>query len=399
VTAREATIFTRSKKTALIIPEGFEKFNYGPGHPLKWERITYAMELIHAYGLDKLENSLYLSSAEAPIEEALSYHSPDYIGALKSANDGAYLPEHAKYNIGPGDNPVFPGVLDFSLTVLGNTMMAARTVAEGKAWAAFNMAGGMHHAMKDRAAGFCFVNDIVIAIEYLVKKKFKVMYVDIDAHHGDGVQAAFYDSDRVLTLSFHESGKSLFPGTGFTEEIGAGKGKGYSLNVPLRYGTDDRTFMWAFDDIFVPVIEKFSPDILISQVGCDMMLTDPLANLNLTSQGYIHAVTKMRQNAKRWIALGGGGYNHFNTARLWTMVWAIMNDVTLPNELPREFVQKAHDEGFDLTGLSDHPFRLDEWRKQDVMVEAGKSIRDVQRDIFSLLKIKTKKRFFDDLFS
>ncbi len=357
------------------------------------------MELIRAYGLDKLENSLYLSSSAAPIEEALSYHDAGYMEALKSANDGTYLPEHAKYNIGPGDNPVFPGILDFSLMVLGNTMTAARTVAEGKAWAAFNMAGGMHHAMKDRAAGFCFVNDIVIAIQYLVKKRLKVMYVDIDAHHGDGVQAAFYDTDRVLTLSFHESGKSLFPGTGFTEEIGAGKGKGYSLNVPLRYGTDDRTFMWAFDDIFVPVIEKFSPDVLVSQVGCDMMLTDPLANLNLTTQGYVHAVTKMRQNAKRWIALGGGGYNHFNTARLWTMVWAIMNDVTLPNELPQGFVQKAHDEGFDLSGLSDHPFRLDEWRKQDVMVEAGKSIRDIQRDIFSLLKIKTKKRFFDDLFS
>ena len=396
---RRRIIFRRSKKTALIIPQGFERFNYGPGHPLKWERVTYAMELIQAYGLDGLENSLYPSPSSATVEEALSFHDREYVNTLATANDGEYRPELAKYNIGPGDNPVFPGVFDFSLMVLGHTMEAARAVGGGDAWAAFNMAGGMHHAMRDRASGFCFVNDIVIAVNYLLKKRLKVMYVDIDAHHGDGVQAAFYDTDRVLTLSFHESGKSLFPGTGFVEEIGTGKGRGYSVNVPLRYGTDDRTFMWAFDDIFVPIVEKFSPDVLVSQVGCDMMLTDPLANLNLTSQGYIHAVTRMRHSAKRWLVLGGGGYNHFNTARLWTTVWAIMNDVTLPNDLPLEFAKKAHDEGFDLAGLSDHPFRLDEWRKQDVMVEAGKSIRDVQRDVFGLLKIKTKKRFFDDIFS
>jgi acetoin utilization protein AcuC len=378
---------------------GFEAFNYGPGHPLRWERVTYAMELIKNYGLDRLPNALYLSPPPATIQDVLSYHDPDYVKMLETANDGNYLPDMVKYNIGPGDNPVFPGIFDFSLAVLGNTLAAARAVAEGSAWAAFNMAGGMHHSMRDRAAGFCFVNDIVIAINYLLTKRLKVMYVDIDAHHGDGVQAAFYDTDRVLTLSFHESGKSLFPGTGFTEEIGHDKGRGYSVNVPLRYGTDDRTFTWAFDDIFIPIIEKFSPDVLVSQVGCDMMLTDPLANLNLTSHGYLHAVTTMRRRAKRWVVVGGGGYNHFNTARLWTMVWAVMNDTAIPEKLPDEFVQKAKEEGFDLHGLSDQPLRLDEWRKQEVMIEAGKSIRDVQRDIFGLLKIKMKKKFFDDIFS
>ncbi len=277
---------------------GFEAFNYGPGHPLRWERVTYAMELIHEYGMDQLANALYSSPPPATEQDVLSYHDPDYVAALKTANDGNYLPELEKYNIGPGDNPVFPGIFDFSLAVLGNSLAAARAVAEGTAWAAFNMAGGMHHSMRDKAAGFCFVNDIVIAINYLLSKRLKVMYVDIDAHHGDGVQAAFYDTDRVLTLSFHESGKSLFPGTGFTEELGRDKGKGYSINVPLRYGTDDRTFTWAFDDIFIPIIEKFSPDVLVSQVGCDMMLTDPLANLNLTSQGYLHAITTMRQACK-----------------------------------------------------------------------------------------------------
>jgi acetoin utilization protein AcuC len=361
--------------------------------------VTFALELIKAYGLDALGNSLYLHPAAASVDEVLSYHDRGYVDALKEANDGSFRPELSRYNLGPGDNPVFPGVFDFSLMVVGHTMAAARAVAENDAWAAFNMAGGMHHAMKDRASGFCFFNDIVIAINYLVKRRLKVMYVDIDAHHGDGVQAAFYDTDKVLTLSFHESGKSLFPGTGFVEETGSGKGKGYSVNVPLRYGTDDHTFIWAFNDVFVPIFEKFSPDVLVSQLGCDMMLTDPLANLNLTTHGYLHAVRSMREHAKKWVALGGGGYNHFNTARLWTAVWAIMNDVALPDELPAEFANKAEAEGFNLAGLSDHQFRLDEWRKQEVMIEAGKSIRDVQRDLFSLLKIKIKKRFFDDLFS
>ena len=387
-----------SKGTALINPEGFDRFDYGPDHPLKWERVSYAMELIEEYGLDSLDGSLFVSHEPADVKDLLSYHDEKYINALMEANDGVMRDGYSKYNMGPGDNPVFSGVFDFSMTVTACTLTAARLIGEKRSNFVFNMAGGMHHAMRDRASGFCFINDIVLAIQYFLSKKLRVMYIDIDAHHGDGVQAAFYDTNKVLTLSFHESGRSLFPGTGFTDEIGEGSGRGHSVNVPLRYGTDDSTFIWAFDEIFVPIVEKFRPDILVSLLGCDMMITDPLANLNLTSHGYLHAVSRMREYANKWLALGGGGYNQFNTSRLWTLAWAAMNDIDLPDELPKEFTQKAKNLGFQLPGLRDDPYRLGEWRKQEIMADAQKSVRDVKRDIFPILKIKIKKGFFDDLF-
>jgi len=356
------------------------------------------VDLIQAFGLDALENAVYEAPTQADEEEARVFHTDEYLAVLKGANDGVFKERYTSYGMGPGDNPVFPGMYDFSLTVLGCTMTAARLIAEKKVKRAFNMAGGMHHAMKDRASGFCFVNDIAVAIEYFLSKKMKVMYVDIDAHHGDGVQAAFYDTNKVMTLSFHESGRSLFPGTGFTDEIGEEKGKGFSVNVPLRFGTDDATFTWAFDQVFEPLFDKFNPDVLVSLVACDMMHTDPLANMNLTSEGFLHAVTKMREKATRWLCLGGGGYNEFNSARLWTLVWALLNDIDLPDELPEEFAAKARAEGFQLHGLVDDPYRMGEWRKQEVMTEAQNSVRDIRRTIFPIHKIKVKKGFFDDLF-
>jgi acetoin utilization protein AcuC len=287
---------------------------------------------------------------------------------------------------------------DFALSVLGCTMKAARLIVEKKAAFVFNIAGGMHHAMKNKASGFCFVNDIVVAINYFIEKGMKVMYVDIDAHHGDGVQAAFYETDKVLNVSFHENGQTLFPGTGFTKETGRGAGRGYSVNIPLKHGSDDATFIKAFDEIFPPLYDKFNPDILVSLVGCDMMLTDPLTNLALTSNGYTHAVKEMRKKAKKWLALGGGGYNPFNTSRLWTIVWAVMNDQELDEKLPDAFMARAKEEGYTLPGLNDTPYNLDEWSRQDAISEVQRGIRDIQFEVFPIFKIKVKRRFLDDYF-
>jgi acetoin utilization protein AcuC len=387
-----------AKKTALILPEGFDDFNFGPGHPMQWERVHYAMELIDSYGLNSLKNASYVTPVKAEEEEVFPYHDSDYIATLKAANNGVYEKEYSKYGFGPGDNPVFPGMFDFALTVLGCTMTAARLIVEKKAAYVFNIAGGMHHAMNNKASGFCFVNDIAIAVNYLLEKKMKVMYVDIDAHHGDGVQAAFYETDKVLNVSFHENGQTLFPGTGFTKETGKGVGRGYSVNIPLKHGSDDTTFIKAFDEIFPPLYDKFNPDILVSQVGCDMMLTDPLTNLALTSHGYTHAIKEMKRKAKRWLALGGGGYNPFNTSRLWTMVWAVMNDQELDDKLPDSFMARAKEVGYTLPGLNDSPYSLDEWSKQDAISEAQRGIRDIQMEVFPIFKIKVKRRFLDDYF-
>lgn len=380
----------------MILPGHLEKFNYGSVHPIQLERIQYAIELIRAYGLDSIENAIYTTPTPAVIQDLNPFHDEEYISVLREANDGVYREHYQKYGLGPGDNPVFEGVFDLSMMVVGCTMTATRLIGDGRAYAAFNMTGGMHHAMRGRASGFCFVNDVVMAIDYFLKKKMKVMYVDIDAHHGDGVQAAYYDTDKVLTLSFHESGRSLFPGTGFTDETGEGKGKGYTINVPLKHGSDDATFIRAWGEIFPPVIDKFKPDVLVGLVGCDMMLTDPLTNMNLTSNGYVHAIEKMKEVAKRWLLLGGGGYNPYNTSRLWTLAWAIMNDIELPDELPESFLERAKKEGFDLPGLRDMPLSLGDWQKQEIVMEADRSTREIKQEVFPLLKIKAKRKALDD---
>jgi len=185
-----------------------------------------------------------------------------------------------------------------------------------------------------------------------------VAYVDIDAHHGDGVQAAFYNTDRVLTISFHESGLFLFPGTGSPDELGEGEGAGYAANVPLPIGTDDETFLWALREVVPTLVGRFRPDTLVTQLGVDTFRADPLAHLNLTVQGFAEAVSLMKGLAPKWLALGGGGYDILGVARGWTAAWAVMNGVELPRELPEAFVHDASAFGLRSPELWDEPVSL-----------------------------------------
>jgi acetoin utilization protein AcuC len=243
--------------------------------------------------------------------------------------------------LGPGDNPVFRGLYDWSLLVTGSTVQACDFVAGEERAIAFNIAGGLHHAQRSRASGFCYVNDPVIGILRLLGKGKRVAYVDIDAHHADGVQAAFYETDQVLTISLHESGRTLYPGTGFEDEIGTGKGEGYCVNIPFLPFTDDETYLWAFDEIVPPLIDGFAPDVVMTQLGVDTFYNDPLTKLNLTILGYEKIIRRMKSFASRWVALGGGGYDVSNVARAWTLAWAVMNGVELNNTLPEEYIGKG----------------------------------------------------------
>jgi acetoin utilization protein AcuC len=206
---------------------------------------------------------------------------------------------------------------------------------------AFAFAGGLHHAMPDRASGFCYLNDAVLAIRALRARGLRVLYVDIDAHHGDGVQAAFYDQADVLTLSIHERGDRLFPGTGAVEELGVGAGRGYSVNLPLHPYTDDAIYLEAFDAVVPRVAAAFRPDVVVAQLGIDSHRTDPLTHLALTVDGFAEAVRRILAIAPRLVALGGGGYDLANVARAWTVAWALMNGVTLAARLPEAFVTRA----------------------------------------------------------
>ena len=342
-------------KAAFLYSDDFSRFSYGSTHPLKPFRLKLTYELIKACGLLAPDDPRKIVPAPATREDLLAFHSPKYIDVLAASNSGSPVPRAPAFGLGEGDNPVFPGMFDWSLLVAGASLKAADLVDSGEAGIAFNISGGLHHAQASRASGFCYINDPVLAIKLLVSRGRRVAYIDIDAHHGDGVQAAFYDTDKVLTISLHESGRTLFPGTGFEQETGAGAGKGYSVNVPLPPDAGDEPFVRAFRSVVPQRIEQFRPDVIVSQLGVDTFWSDPLAHLNVTTGGFCAMVEMIRSMAPKWVALGGGGYDVANVARAWTLAWAIMNHVEAPEEIPLSFLQQFPGAGFLNNKLRDAP--------------------------------------------
>ncbi len=368
--------------TALIYTESYLDYDYGPTHPLKVIRLKLAYELIRAYGLLRLPTVRFVPTRKAEEEDLALFHSRDYLEVLKQANDGTLPKEAYQYGLGPGDNPVFKGLYDWSRWVTGATLQAADLVFRGETELAFNMAGGLHHAQRSRASGFCYINDAVIGIRKLLDQGMRVAYVDIDAHHGDGVQKAFYRTDRVLTISLHETGNTLFPGTGFEFEIGEGEGEGYSVNLPFPPFTDDEVYTWAFEEVVPPLIRAFRPDVVFTQLGVDTFYNDPLANLQLSLFGFERVVRRLKELSPKWVALGGGGYEISNVARAWCLAWAVMNGVELGEELPTDFLAFARGLGFQGTRLRgeapSRPSDLD----RTVWGEAERVVQYLKRTVF-----------------
>jgi acetoin utilization protein AcuC len=333
-------------KTVFVYSDALAGFDYGASHPLKPVRLKLAFELIKACGLLSADDARLVEPLPANDQDLLEFHSEDYIQVLREANRGRSLPGARFFGLGPGDNPVFPGVLDWSRLVAGASLLAAELVASGRADTAFNIGGGLHHARAAQASGFCYINDVVLAIRSLLKRGMRVAYIDIDAHHGDGVQEAFYTTDRVLTISLHETGNALFPGTGFAEETGEGEGKGYCANVPLPPGAGDELFLSAFNDTVPELVDAYRPDVVVSQLGVDAFRSDPLSDLSYTTNAFCQAVGTIRLLAPKWLALGGGGYDLANVARAWTLAWAIMNDAEAPRDVPQAFFEAHRGEGF-----------------------------------------------------
>jgi acetoin utilization protein AcuC len=246
---------------------------------------------------------------------------------------------------------------------------------------AFNIAGGLHHAQRSRASGFCYVNDPVIGILKLLEKGKKVAYIDIDAHHGDGVQEAFYETDQVLTISLHESGHTLFPGTGFEYEIGEGKGEGYSVNLPFPSYTDDEVYLWAFEQVVPEFLHAFQPDVIVTQLGVDSFSNDPLTNLNLSIWGYEKIIQRIKALAPQWVALGGGGYDVSNVARAWTLAWAVMNGVELSERLPESYCDSAGKVGLYEKTLRGSPILTPDSQKKEIRKEAERVVNYIRKTV------------------
>jgi acetoin utilization protein AcuC len=264
-------------------------------------------------------------------------------------------------------------------------LAAARLVVEEGYDAAFNMAGGWHHAHRSRASGFSYLNDAVIAIHRLLRKNLRVVYLDIDAHHGDGVQEAFYDTDRVLTISIHEGGHYFFPGTGRVEEMGEGRGRGYAVNIPLLPHSDDALFMKAFDEVAYPLIAAYDPDVIVTQIGADTFRTDPLTRLEITTHSYSYIMRKLKALKLPWVALGGGGYDLLNTSRAWAIAWAEMNGVRLPPNLPEPFIRDIARLGYPHRSLLDAMHWSEEQERNLALDAVEKSIATIRKTVFPVI--------------
>lgn len=347
----------RRRRTAFLYTDDFLAYDLGGRHPLQQVRLQMVHRLIGAYGLFAPDGPIdWITPSPASEEEILRVHAPEFVEAVQRAGeaDAASLLTTSylnRYGLGPGDTPAFPGMYEAAALYAGGTVDAARLVLSGEYDTAFNVAGGLHHAHPGRASGFCTFNDLAMGIHTLLDGGCRrVAYVDIDAHHGDGVQDCFYDDGRVLTVSLHESGRYLFPGTGFPSEIGEGEGEGTSINVPFYPYTDDAIWHDAFDAVVPRVLDRFAPDAYVFQFGADAHWQDPLAHLMLTSRGWMHAVEKLLALAegKPIIVTGGGGYNIRTVARLWTMVTAACAGVELPDAVP-----PAYDAMYNIPRLHD----------------------------------------------
>jgi acetoin utilization protein AcuC len=329
--------------------EGVPLYDHGQGHPMRPERFLLTYDLIAAYGLLDRVGVVEVQARPATDDELRLVHTPDYVAAVRGAGRGGRgLEEHG---FGSPDNPVFPHMHEAAAQVTGATLVAAEAVLSGRAHHAFNPSGGLHHAMPARASGFCVYDDPAVAIAWLLERGVsRVAYVDVDVHHGDGPQAIFYGDPRVLTISLHQDGRTLFPGTGAVEETGSGDAIGTSVNVPLPPMTGDDDWLRAFGEVVPPLVEAFRPEVLVTQLGCDSHHSDPLANLSLTIAAYRQAAVVLHDLAHRvcggrWVATGGGGYQWARVVpRAWTTYFAEMAGVELADELPADWVAQARAE-------------------------------------------------------
>ncbi|MBI2902717.1 MAG: acetoin utilization protein AcuC [Candidatus Methylomirabilis oxyfera] len=369
-------------KTAFIYSPRYLEFDYGLGHPLRNRRLELTYDLINSSGLFDLPSARCLEPEPATDDELLLFVRPDYLTILKMADAGQSPAAAFRYGLGTGDNPIVPGIYRWSALVAGASLLATRLVESGEVGRAFNISGGLHHAGPGKASGFCYINDAALIIADLCRRGHRVAYVDIDVHHGDGVQSAFYDTDQVMTLSIHESGSTLFPGTGFVHELGEGKGEGYSVNVPLPATADDEIFLWGFNAVIPPLVEAFRPDILVTQLGIDTHRTDPLSHVGISLTAFAQAVRSLKALCRRWIALGGGGYDLTNVPRAWTAAWAIMNDREPPAVLPEAFLARHGGVGFSDLAFMDGPAVIDGPAKGRAWEAVRSDVERLKRAVF-----------------
>jgi acetoin utilization protein AcuC len=330
-----------TNKTAMLYMPEFARYDLGPHHPLHQERVRLHYELCKALGLLDQPAVVQPKFKPATEQQLRLVHTQTYLDLVRK------LSQREGYSLlDSGDTPAFPDAYEVTSLIVGGTLAAADAVMSGRVQHAWNPGGGFHHAHADRASGFCIFNDVAIACRYLqTRHKVKrILYLDIDVHHADGVQEFFYRDPGVLTLSFHETGDFLFPGTGFQEELGEDEGRGFALNLPLPPYTLDEDYLRAFDAIVPPVVQAYRPEVIVMQNGVDAHYQDELGHLALTTRTYTEVAGRVHQLAHdyahgRLIAVGGGGYSYLSVPRCWTLIFGQFAGLDVEDRVPAEWQQ------------------------------------------------------------
>ena len=326
---------------ALIHRPEYAGYDFGPEHPFTPARMEMLLDLIRCLGHDVTP----IAAPAATREDILTVHDEAYVAMVESLDQGIPDLEADRFGLGTPDNPIFPGMDLAARWLVGGTLHGARMLMTGQERRVLQLGGGLHHAQKAHAAGFCLYNDLAVAIRAFVDHGWCVAYLDIDLHHGDGVQNLFYGHSQVLTLSIHESGHYLYPGTGHIQEVGNGSARGMSVNIPLEPFTEAGDYLEAFESVVPRALAWFSPDVLVVQAGADAHFADPLGDLALTTQAFqalyqrIFGLADAHAQGRVLLTLGGG-YEAQAVARVWTILYLTLMGRAIPERLPAEWLDR-----------------------------------------------------------
>lgn len=376
-----------TKKASFIYSPELEKFSYPADCPFNTDRAGQVRKILNSMDLLSGDNRSEVSPVPAERLVLKKFHSARYLHALKTAAKGRWDTEALDMGIGTLDCPVFSGMYDYAVLATGGTLTAAKLILSGSAEVAFNPSGGFHHAGPEKASGFCYINDVALACTILAEEGKRVLYIDVDVHHGDGVAYGFYDRRDVMTISFHESPGTLFPGTGREDEIGSGQGKGYCVNVPLPVGTYDEVYMKAFETIALPLITVYNPDVIVFELGADALAGDPLAHLCLTNNVYADIIEHLLSFDKPIVATGGGGYNVSNTVRAWALAWSILTGTGSGSDMDQAvggvMLESTDWQG----GLRDRAFVVSQSQREMVVPVVEATMEAIKANIFPIHKL------------
>ncbi len=375
------------KVSAFLHNDQLEQLHYPADCPFDTSRAGKVHKAAVSMGLSAGADILQVSPCPATKEQLETFHTSDYLDCLLKTASGDFDADAIQMGFGTGDCPVFSDMFDYPALAAGATLTAAELILDGKADYAFNPSGGFHHAGPEKAAGFCYINDVAIVCEMLAQKGKRILYLDVDVHHSDGVQNQFYNRSDVMTVSFHQEAKTLFPHSGFVDEIGAGSGVGYCVNFPMIAGTYDEAYMKGFTEILPSIAEFYQPDVIVFELGADALAGDPLANLQLTNNSYVEIIKILQSLNKPILMTGGGGYHVENTVRAWTLAWATLSNAQDPIDLSIGMGGVMLETTDWLGGLRDRAIVIDDQQKVIVDDAVDQTIEQLKKSVFTIHNI------------